>query len=62
MIPSPCPLQDGCGPWGALTGGVERVENSRNILELQGFGEHMRSQVITQDLRAGQEQFAMSRF
>lgn len=35
---------------------VERVENSRNILELQSFGmpflcwvQHMRSQVITQD-------------
>lgn len=75
MIAPTCLLQDGCAHWGALTGGVERMvrvermENSRDILELQGVGmvflcwvQHTRHQLITQDPRAGQEQFAVKSF
>lgn len=75
VIPPTCLLQDGCAHWGALTGGAERmvrvkrVENSRNILELQGIGmlflcwvQHTRCQVTAQDPRAGQEQFDVKSF
>lgn len=75
VIAPTCLLQDGCAHWGALTGGVERMvrvermENPRDILELQGVGmvflcwvQHTRHQVITQDPRAGQEQFAVKSF
>lgn len=48
---------------------VERMENPRDILELQGVGmvflcwvQHTRHQVITQDPRADQEQFAVKSF